>query len=107
STSLGETILPASFGGMTMSSLNNVSISKKVSGAFGFVLLITAALGLFAIMRLGNVNDAAADMRDNWLPATRALGEYTAHAVRYRLRSGTVIMAEAAEDRAREERNMA
>jgi methyl-accepting chemotaxis protein len=92
---------------MTMNKLNNISISKKVSGAFGFVLLVTAILGLFAVLRLSNVNDSAADMRDNWLPATRALGDYSYHTMRYRQREATLILASTPEDMATEERGLA
>ena len=53
----------------------NWSVRGKVIAAFAVVLLCTAGLGLFAIGRLSAVNTAAADIRENWLPSTRALGK--------------------------------
>lgn len=89
-----------------MLSLNNVKISNKVAGAFGFVLLITLALGLFATARLSAVNDSAADMRDNWLPATRSLGDFAFHRMRFRQIEAAQILAPSAEDMAKEEKTL-
>ena len=52
-----------------------ISIRGKITLAFTLVFCCTAGLGLFSIQRLAAVNDAAAAIRDNWLPATRALGQ--------------------------------
>jgi methyl-accepting chemotaxis protein len=57
-------------------------------------------LGLFALQRMSMINDSAADMRDNWLPATRALGDYQFRTLRYRLRAGTLLMSDTPERRA-------
>ncbi len=54
---------------------SHLSIRTKLVAAFAVVLCGTVGLGLFAVQRLDGVNAAAADIRDNWLPATRALGE--------------------------------
>ena len=56
-----------------MQALNNLSIKFKVVIAFTVVLVATVAMGTFSNQRLGVVNDAAVEMRDNWLPATRDL----------------------------------
>ena len=69
-----------------MLSLNNISIRTKVMGAFGLVLLFTAGLGLFSLMKLSAVNDAAADIRDNWLPSTEVLGRLGMAFEQYRIR---------------------
>jgi methyl-accepting chemotaxis protein len=51
-----------------------ISIRGKVITAFAAILCCTVGLGLFATQRLAAVNAAAADLGDNWLIATRALG---------------------------------
>ncbi|MCC6717299.1 MAG: MCP four helix bundle domain-containing protein [Acetobacteraceae bacterium] len=55
--------------------LNNMRIRAKVAMTFGLVLMMTLALGGFAQWRLSAVNDAATDIRENWLPSTRVLGD--------------------------------
>jgi methyl-accepting chemotaxis protein len=77
-----------------MSKLQNLKIRTKVMLAFGFVLLISVGLGLFALQRLSAVNDHAAQIRDNWLPASRALGDYSFHTMRFRQAEAAAILAE-------------
>lgn len=89
-----------------MSSLQNLKIRSKVMGAFAFVLIVSISLGLFSLQRMSMINDSAGDMRDNWLPATRALGDYAYKTLRYRVRSGTLTMAETPETRATEIRSL-
>jgi len=67
-----------------MKFLENWSIRTKVAVAFGFVLAVTVSLGLVSLQRMSAVNDAAADIRDNWLLGTRLLGDYAFNAMRYR-----------------------
>ena len=59
-----------------MNFLSNWSIRAKITTAFAVILFTTVALGIFALERLGTVNDAAAEIRDNWLPSTRELGKF-------------------------------
>ncbi|MBO1077794.1 methyl-accepting chemotaxis protein [Roseomonas haemaphysalidis] len=54
------------------------TIRSKILSAFAFVLCCALALGGFALDRLGAVGAAGADMRDNWLPSTRYLGQFAA-----------------------------
>jgi methyl-accepting chemotaxis protein len=76
-----------------MNFLNNVSIKAKVVSAFGLVLVVAVALGVFAIHRLGAVNEAAADLRENWLVGTRALGVVAQSTERYRAQQAQLILA--------------
>src|SRR5579864_328799 len=69
------------------------SIATKVTVAFAFTLTLTVLLGLLAIQRLGGVNDSAAEIRDRWLPATRALGDFAFNAIRYRQLEAAAILA--------------
>jgi methyl-accepting chemotaxis protein len=85
-----------------MQKLQNLKIRTKVMLAFGFMLLVTALLGGISIQRLSVVNESAVDMRDNWLPATRSLGDFAFHTMRVRQRAGTAILETEAEDRTRE-----
>jgi methyl-accepting chemotaxis protein len=85
-----------------MQKLQNLKIRTKVMAAFGFMLLVTALLGSISLQRLSVVNESAVDMRDNWLPATRALGDFAFHTMRARQRAGTAIMETTPADRASE-----
>jgi methyl-accepting chemotaxis protein len=72
--------------------LGNLTIRAKVIGAFLAVLVVTLALGSFAVTRMGAMNDQAADVRDNWLPSTRLLGRIAASIEEYRQRQGTLVL---------------
>ncbi|HYM01746.1 MAG TPA: methyl-accepting chemotaxis protein [Stellaceae bacterium] len=85
-----------------MTGFNDLSIRTKVFGCFAVVLVVTMGLGLFAVHRLGTVNDAAAEIRDNWLPSTRILGRFATDAMRYRQLEAARIVAATDEARAKE-----
>ena len=59
-----------------MNVLSRLNISARLGTAFGVVLVLTLIVGLFSVNRLGVVNDATADINNNWLVATRELGSY-------------------------------
>ncbi len=84
-----------------MSLILNVSIRARVVAAFSIVLLVTCALGGFAVLRLGDVNNAAAEIRDNWLPATRDLGIVASITERSRLNESVQMLASNREEAAR------
>jgi methyl-accepting chemotaxis protein len=81
--------------------LSRFSIRTKLVTAFALVLCGTFGLGLFAVQRLDGVNAAAADLRDNWLPATRALGDMGRFAEQVRANQALQADAVTAEDRSR------
>jgi methyl-accepting chemotaxis protein len=89
-----------------MSKLQNLSIARKVVAAFSLVLVVALALGLFAVDRLSQVNAAAAEIRDNWLVATGALGEAGQIAIRFRQIEATHLLAPTAAEKASEEVTM-
>ena len=64
--------------------ISSVSIRAKLITAFTLLFAGTIGLGLFA-ERLDGVNAIAADLRDNWLPATRTLADMARAAERSRL----------------------
>jgi hypothetical protein len=56
----------------------------KLFGSFALVLVVTVALGVFAVERLARVDAGAAEIRDNRLVATGALGSFAETTIRYR-----------------------
>jgi methyl-accepting chemotaxis protein len=68
-----------------MSVLDNVSIRAKLILAFAIVLSLTVGVGGFSIQRLSDVNEAAADIRDNWLPSTGLNGRLISAVKEYRV----------------------
>jgi methyl-accepting chemotaxis protein len=83
-----------------------ISIRLKVILAFALVLCCATGLGVFALQRLDGVNRAAADIRDNALPATRVLGELAYHTMRFRQLEATYALAPDAEAKAKEAASM-
>jgi methyl-accepting chemotaxis protein len=82
-----------------LSSLTNLSIKAKVISAFGFVLLATVFLGLFANQRLGTVGEAGMEIHDNFLPSIKALGDTSYLLTRIRVFQAVYIMSETDEAR--------
>nr|WP_247887217.1 methyl-accepting chemotaxis protein [Azospirillum sp. SYSU D00513] len=76
-----------------MTLLNNVSIRIKIIFAFSSAVLLVAALGLFAMQRLSEVNGAAAMIRDESLPATAHLGRLAALTERYRIAEAHTLLS--------------
>src|SRR6266568_3466089 len=79
--------------------LSRISIRSKLIAVFALILCGTVGLGLFAVQRLDGVNAAATDLRDNWLPATRALGDMSRFAEKMRVKQALQADATAADDR--------
>jgi methyl-accepting chemotaxis protein len=90
-----------------MPSFSNLSIRNKVLLAFGIVLITAMGLGGFSIDRLGTVNGSAAEVRDNWLPATGWLGTISKSIEQYRARQGQFLLATTAEERTIQEQQIA
>ena len=67
-------------------------IRSKVFSAFIVVLVFADGLGVFALQRLGAVNDAAADIRDSWLPSLRVVGQIAMYSERIRANQNTYLM---------------
>ena len=90
-----------------MLSFSNISIRNKVLVAFGVVLITAIGLGGFAIDRLALVNGSAAEVRDNWLPATGWLGTLSKAVEQYRSRQGQLTMSKTPAEIDRQEALMA
>ncbi len=79
--------------------LSNMSIRAKVIAAFSCVLVTSVVLGLFAIQRIGVVNNAAAEIRSVYLPASEALGRISYIATRIRVFQALYTMSTTQEAR--------
>ncbi len=76
------------------------SIATKLLTGLGVLIAITAILGWFSIDRLNDVNSASQEVRENWLPSTRALGDLSNFMSDYRTAEANVLLAATAEERA-------
>jgi methyl-accepting chemotaxis protein len=79
---------------------DRLSIFGKVIAAFTIALAVIVTLGLVAIERLGAVNSAANEIRDQWLPSTRDLGRLGAVTERFRITQSGLILARTDAERA-------
>ncbi|WP_439855810.1 methyl-accepting chemotaxis protein [Pseudomonas yamanorum] len=82
----------------------DLKISTKLISSFLLVLALTAAMGGFAIHQLGAVNQAAQDIKGNWMPSMRAAAGMRFFAANYRLKENRQVGTEIAEEKAQAER---
>ena len=61
--------------------------------AFSAVLIVTIGLGLFSIQRLGAVNSAATEVRNEWLPSTALMGELASSVEQYRILKSVYLLS--------------
>ena len=59
-----------------MTFLNRFGIGLRLRVAFALVILLTLVVATGAVLGIAKVNESSKDLATNWLPATRALGEY-------------------------------
>ena len=83
------------------------SIRGKLAAAFGLLLVLTIGLGLGSLNRLTVVNEAAAELRENWLPGTRYVGQIAEAVTRFRQLEGAHVLAQTPADKQREEQTLA
>ncbi|CAM2785790.1 methyl-accepting chemotaxis protein [Pseudomonas fluorescens] len=82
----------------------DLKISTKLISSFLLVLALTGAMGGFAIHQLGAVNQAAQDIKGNWMPSLRAAAGMRFFAANYRLKENRHIATEIPEEKAQAER---
>ena len=75
----------------------DVSITTKVILGFVMVFVATVGLGLFGLSQTSAVNSKAADIRDNWLPSTVALGKLVSTVRESRVREARAAISAGAE----------
>ena len=78
----------------------NLPIRTKVLSAFAMIFLATCGLGLFGMSQTAAVDDAAQEVRNDWLPSATALGKLSALVEAYRIRELRVIISGLASDTA-------
>ena len=89
-----------------MSWVTDTTIRTKSLISFAFVMMFTLGLGVFAIERLSSVNHEAAEVRDNWLPSVKSIGQLRAAFDFYRILEGVHISSLTDEDMKVEEDTM-
>ncbi len=89
-----------------MSWVTDTTIRTKSLISFALVMLFTLVLGVFSIERLSEVNDEAAEVRDNWLPSVKSIGELRAAFDFYRILEGAHIASETPQELKVEEDTM-
>lgn len=64
--------------------LSRLSISAKLIALVSILLLSLVALGSYSIVEMRTINKSTQEIRGNWLPSIRLLGEMRTQAARYR-----------------------
>ena len=85
----------------------NLAIRGKLLVLFGALFLATCGLGLFGLGQTAKVNDAAADIRNNWLPSTVALGKLAMATEQFRIRTSHLLIGIVSFDASNQERDIA
>ncbi|MBT2341618.1 MULTISPECIES: methyl-accepting chemotaxis protein [Pseudomonas] len=78
----------------------DLRIATKLVTSFLVVLALTAAMGVFSIIQLGEVNGTTQEMRDNWMPSMRAAAGMRFYGANYRLKENRHISADSDQERA-------
>ncbi len=89
-----------------MNLLTRLKIGPRLWLGFATVLALTLVVGSFSVNRIGKVNDSTADLATNWLPATRALGEYKSAINALRRYEALHLLATTPADYDTEEKNL-
>src|SRR5271157_3989072 len=82
------------------------SIRFRLSAVFFFFFVLVIVLGLFSIDRLSAFNRVSADIRDQWLPSTRVLGDLNNYTSDFRAAEGTLLLSSTPAEVAASEREM-
>src|SRR5689334_6181696 len=68
-----------------MYKIRDATIRVKLSAAFAVALLLMLAVGLFSLLQLQKVNQAAAEMRASWMPRIESLARIRSTVAEHRL----------------------
>ncbi|MEZ5713526.1 MAG: methyl-accepting chemotaxis protein [Sphingobium sp.] len=80
------------------------NITAKMLAAFAALLVLLAGIGLFAVMKIGEVNQLSSEMRSRTLPATQLIGDLHAYTSQYRIQQSGHISAPTPESKAKAEK---
>ena len=81
-----------------------LKITAKMAMAFAALLMLLAAIGLFAVIKIGEVNKLSSEMRSRTLPATQLIGDLHAYTSQYRIQQSGHIVAPTPEAKAKAEK---
>ncbi len=70
----------------------DLSVSKKVIGAFALVLITTIGLGAIAVSGLSRLDTDANELRSDWLPSIQVLGRFQYAITRYRSYEAAMLL---------------
>ncbi|HYE00566.1 MAG TPA: ATP-binding protein [Alphaproteobacteria bacterium] len=76
-----------------MTRAEDLPIRRKIMLGFALLACTTVGVGAFSIAQLAEVDAASREVRDNWLPSTRALGDLKAALSDYRIAEGARLLA--------------
>ena len=85
-----------------MARFQDISVGTKVIAVMVCIGFASLGFGVFSVAKLASVNAKAADVRDNWLPNTRSLGELRYVAMRYRAAQATLLLSATEAQRAKQ-----
>ncbi|WP_248804109.1 methyl-accepting chemotaxis protein [Pseudomonas sp. MWU13-2100] len=85
----------------------DLRIATKLITSFLVVLALTAVMGVFAVIQLGQVNQTATDMRENWLPSVRLSSGIRFFVANYRVKEIRYLLAEDSKEQAQYEQEVA
>ncbi|WP_207282938.1 methyl-accepting chemotaxis protein [Pseudomonas sp. FW300-N2F2] len=77
----------------------DLRIATKLITSFLVVLALTAVMGVFAIIQLGEVNSTTVEIRENWMPSMRAASGMRFYGANYRLKENRHITADSEQER--------
>ncbi|MEZ5655189.1 MAG: methyl-accepting chemotaxis protein [Sphingobium sp.] len=81
-----------------------LTITAKMLTAFAALLALMAAIGIFAVIKIGEVNALSSEMRTRTLPATQLIGDLHAYTSQYRIQQSGHIVAPTPEAKAKAEK---
>ena len=76
-----------------MTSLRNLKLATKLGLAFALVLALAAAVDIFAIVKLAQINSASTELSERWMPAMRVVQDLKAQIARVRTREFQYIIS--------------
>jgi two-component system OmpR family sensor kinase len=83
------------------------SITARLSFVFLLLFLLVMALGFEALSNLSNTNDASSQIRNRWLPSTRALGDLNNFTTDFPAAEAARLRANGLNEKAESERQIA
>ena len=86
---------------------NNLKIASKLLLSFSIAIVLSIFLGVFSIVQLSKVNEAATAVATNWLPSIQVLGRVKMAMARIRSFEQQHILATTPEDMQTAEKNAA